>query len=229
MDQLKIEKYTPELKANLINDLKAFNKLSKWCKKIQIRIEKNIFELSKIQNETSIINGKQTVYVPKQPQKTKMETNLIQIQLQSFKNIKRDDKLDKYIQTDDIYEQKYERKYHDVFLFGENLSKFKTIYERIDEINRCVGVKNLEMVLPILDKQSKMIKYKLRVKSYEDYKKLMIRWPQDSFETGVFVKSKPIELKIFIHGVKKNLKINQISSIVKEITENYGIFNIKRL
>ncbi|CAF0855910.1 unnamed protein product [Brachionus calyciflorus] len=36
-----------------------------------------------------------------------------------------------------------------------------------------------------------MIKYKLRVKSYEDYKKLMIRWPQDSFETGVFVKMLP--------------------------------------
>ncbi|CAF0727711.1 unnamed protein product [Brachionus calyciflorus] len=62
-----------------------------------------------------------------------------------------------------------------------------------------------------------------KLKTYDDYKKLMIRWPQDSFETGVFVKSKPIELKIFIHGVKKNLKINHNSSIVKELTENYDL------
>ncbi|CAF1079818.1 unnamed protein product [Brachionus calyciflorus] len=113
--------------------------------------------------------------------------------------------------------------------YAQNLSQFKTIYNRIDEINRCVGVNNLEMILPILDKQSKIKNYKLRVKNYEDYKKLIDRWPQDSFKTGVIAKSKPIEFEILKHGVKKNRKINHHSSIVKELSNRYGIYNIRRL
>ena len=127
------------------------------------------------------------------------------------------------------FEQKYQRKFYDVLLDGENLQEFKSIYERIDEIERCRGVKYPEMVLPIMNKSSKNVNLKIRVKNYSDYNLLIDKWPHDAFKTGVKAYSTPPNLKILILNVKKSLKIKPGFRITDELYHKYGLYNVKRI
>ena len=62
---------------------------------------------------------------------------------------------------------------------GDRISEYLNIYERLDEIKRCTGVKNVEMVRLIVDKVSHKTKLKIRVKELLDYKALSKNWPLD--------------------------------------------------
>ncbi|CAF0713127.1 unnamed protein product [Brachionus calyciflorus] len=127
------------------------------------------------------------------------------------------------------YEKIYHRNFYDVILTGESINEFKTIYDRIDEIERCVNVKNPLMALPIKSKSSKNIKLKIRVNNYDDFEKMLQIWPVDAFKNGVSVK--PVEYKkellIIVDGVKKSLKMNSLEII--ELGNNYSLSKIKRI
>ena len=70
-------------------------------------------------------------------------------------------------------------------LYGDSLHKFPSICDRVDEIEKSIGVKRPLMVLPIVNKSTKKVKYKIRVDNYEDYTTLIGTWPLNSFKTGV--------------------------------------------
>ncbi|CAF0790746.1 unnamed protein product [Brachionus calyciflorus] len=106
------------------------------------------------------------------------------------------------------YENLYPQSYYDFFLYGENINEFPTIYDRVDEIKRCFGVK---------------------VKSYRDFKTIASEWPKDAFKTGVKIVTKPLNLKVVILNVKKKFKIGNNIPEIKKITDEYGLFNVKRI
>ncbi|CAF0734314.1 unnamed protein product [Brachionus calyciflorus] len=130
--------------------------------------------------------------------------------------------------NEEDYEISYRPKFYDLFLYGKNLNEFPTIYNRVDEIKRCVGV-NPDMVLPIFNKSSEIVKYKVRVKNYKDYRALVSEWPNDAFKTGVKIVSKPLNLKVVILNVRKKLKIANNIPEIKKLCQKYGLLNIKRI
>ncbi|CAF0869601.1 unnamed protein product [Brachionus calyciflorus] len=92
-----------------------------------------------------------------------MIQRITRLQIEGYKNCEQNSTNEKN------YYIVYPKKFYDVLLYGKNLSDFSTIYDRVDEIKRCVGV-NPEMVLPIFNKASQIAKYKVRVKNYNEFK-----------------------------------------------------------
>lgn len=128
--------------------------------------------------------------------------------------------------NEDYYVQKYKRVYYDVILSGNGISSYTNIYERIDEINGCTGVKSPEMVRPIYETKTENTRLLIRVKNFLDYKSLTKNWPSDSFKTGVKAHSKSPQLKVNILNVEKKLKASQHKM---ELGNKYGLCNIRRI
>ncbi|CAF0879676.1 unnamed protein product, partial [Brachionus calyciflorus] len=119
---------------------------------------------------------------------------------------------------------KYKRDYYDVILYGDGLSEFKNIYERIDEINRCTGVKNPEIVRPIEEKKSKISKLLTIVKNYFEYKSLTKTWPLDSLKTDVKVYPKTPKLQIIVLDVNRKFKVSQDNMQIKKLRSISGLY-----
>ncbi|CAF1079405.1 unnamed protein product, partial [Brachionus calyciflorus] len=152
-----------------------------------------------------------------------MTTNIIKYQTNTTKsmtNIEHDEEFN---------ERKYKRDYYDFELIGNGISGYSNIYERIDEIKRCTGIDNLEMVRPIVEKNSKNMKLKIKVKEYSDYKTLTKEWPLDSFKTGIKIKKSYPNLKVIVLDVQRNFKANQDNIEIKALQDNYGLYNIRRI
>ncbi|CAF0796992.1 unnamed protein product [Brachionus calyciflorus] len=109
------------------------------------------------------------------------------------------------------------------------INEFTSIYERIDEIQRCHGAISPEMVLPILDKKSKNVKLKIRVKSFEEFKSLIGEWPSDAFKAGVKAKSIVPNLKVVILNINRKIKINRNSEWTRELEKKYCLHSVKRI
>lgn len=222
------------LRHSLYNDFITLKKVEKWTKNILNRIDKRATQLESYFPTYFECKEKHTVknfFKPKQNDLPKNSTKMV---MNMFKNQSQDDKTtnkEKYSIKclEELYERKYERKYYDVLLFGNGLDQYSTIYERIDEINRCTGVKSPEMVRPIVDKFSKITKLKIRVKKYDDYQALLSIWPIDSFKTGVTTQSALTNLKVLIMNVERKIKIGKDETEVKELCSKYGLNHVKRI
>ncbi|CAF0895034.1 unnamed protein product [Brachionus calyciflorus] len=129
---------------------------------------------------------------------------------------------------EDMYELYYQRKHYDVIIQAESLDEFSDIYERLAEIENKTGVRNPEMILPIKDKNSKIIKLKIRVKNLSDYK-ILLDWPLDSFKTGVNVFPVAHKYGVIIENIEQKIQINQKNADIIKLANRYNLFNIKRI
>ncbi|CAF0705613.1 unnamed protein product [Brachionus calyciflorus] len=116
------------------------------------------------------------------------------------------------------YEQKYLRDYYDIILSGKGISEYSNIYERVDEIKRCTGIKSVEMARPIVEKLSMNTKLKIRVKEFHHYKALCNNLALDSFKTGVNIFQSDPNLRVVILDVPRKFK-----------TSKYGLNKIRRI
>ncbi|CAF0997527.1 unnamed protein product, partial [Brachionus calyciflorus] len=186
-----------ESKSSAKKDLITLNKLKKWTRNVEQRIKRNsnlnLFEKKEVNPCLKNTNSNSN-------QVSKMVQRITKQQMEANGNDEQNSQKEKN------YEIMYPKKFYDVLIFGDNLSDFPTFYNRIDEIKRCVGV-NPEMVLPIFNKLSQIVKYKVRVKNYNDYRNLLGEWPKDAFKTGVIIQTLPKNLKVVIQNVKKQLKV----------------------
>ncbi|CAF0834483.1 unnamed protein product [Brachionus calyciflorus] len=206
------------------NDIATLKKVQKWTKNILNRIRKNTEKVANNLNEEKQFNNEQTA-------EKKIKNRIVPMMIS---NISKQQLTNVYL-TDhqkhdkEYYEQKYKQDYYDVIICGDRISEYSNIYERIDEIKRCTGVKSFEMVLPIFDKVSNKTKLKIRVKELLDYKALNMNWPLDSFKSGVKVyKTTPI-LKVVILDVTRKFKTSLDNNEINDLINKYGFKKIHRL
>ena len=218
----------PSLQAeiNLKNDISTLKKVQKWAESILLRIAKHSNGNSNYQCDQNKSNNQEIIN-----QKIKKSTKIsTEIALSIIKNQITNTVPNNFNDYDeDYYEQKYKRDHYDVLLHGNGISAYTNIYERIDEIKRCTGIKSPEMVRPIIEKSSKNTKLKIRVKDYLDYRSLIQTWPLDSFNTGVKADPALQKLKVIVLDVERKLKINQDNIEIKELENKYGLYNVHRV
>ncbi|CAF0919996.1 unnamed protein product [Brachionus calyciflorus] len=202
-----------QLQKILKNELTTLRKIEKWAKKLRDRIEENRMKMKCLKSDSLLMTQKHKMV--KQKLISKMNTTFIKYKNQMAKRIaeiqhrnKRKDKISNE-KDDKYYEEIYERNYYDVSIFGKDLDKFSNIYERMDEIKRCIGVTRPEMIRPVMEKNSsKIVKMIIRVNNYKDFKLLTGEWPLDSFISGVKTQANVPELKILIFNVDRKIKIH---------------------
>ncbi|CAF1011912.1 unnamed protein product [Brachionus calyciflorus] len=123
-------------------------------------------------------------------------------------------------------ELKYNRNKYTVIIHGNNIEEYSTnIFDRLDELKRCVGVVNPLLILPFIDKVTEVMSLKVTVNNYQDYLKIIGKWPLNAFKSGVSIEPLPHNLTVIISNVDKDLNLNNDKQI-KHIEKIYGLMNL---
>ncbi|CAF0886252.1 unnamed protein product [Brachionus calyciflorus] len=223
-----------QLQKILINEITTLSKIEKWAKKLRDRIEENSMKMNCLESDSLLMTQKHRMV--KQKFISKMNPTFIKYKNRMTKRIaeiqhrnKRKDKISNE-KDDKSYEEMYESNYYDVSIFGKDLDKFSNIYERMDEIKRCTGVTRFEMIRPVMEKNSsKIVKLIIRVNNYKDFKLLTGEFILDSLISGVKTQANVPKLKILIFNIDRKIKIHQGSTMIKKKSDDYCLFNIKRI
>ncbi|CAF1124551.1 unnamed protein product [Brachionus calyciflorus] len=127
-------------------------------------------------------------------------------------------------------ESKYNRNRYSVMIHGNNIETYSTnIFDRLDELKRCVGVSNPLMILPVVDKDTEVTSLKIVVDNYHDFLKLTGKWPNNAFTSGVSIESLPPNLSVVITSVEKDITISNEDKRIKHIEQVYGLSNVERI
>ncbi|CAF0951752.1 unnamed protein product [Brachionus calyciflorus] len=127
-------------------------------------------------------------------------------------------------------ELKYNRDKYSVVIHGNNIEDYSAnIFDRLDELKRCVGVLNPGMILPIVDKDTEVMSLKVTVNNYHDYLKLIGKWPTNAFKSGVNVEPLPYNLTVVISNVDKDINITSSDTRIRQTEKVYGLTNFERI
>lgn len=132
----------------------------------------------------------------------------------------------------DILEKIYPRSEYGVYIYSQDLDKFSNVMSaRLNEINRCVKVKDVEEIQMVKNAKTNDYAYRIKVNNFKDYCKLRNgkNWPRNAFKNGVTVETMPPDLTVNIIAVDKHLSLNQDCSELIELRRRFGLINVERI
>ncbi|CAF0811981.1 unnamed protein product [Brachionus calyciflorus] len=126
--------------------------------------------------------------------------------------------------------QKYPRKVYEVILTSDCFSQFESIHSRLTELIRCLGIHSPLSFQPVIGENDKKLnKMKVQVENFMDFKKLLGRWPEDSFKCGVTAEPVPPKLVVNILNFEKNNNLEKKAKKISELETIYVLVNVERV
>ncbi|CAF0820346.1 unnamed protein product [Brachionus calyciflorus] len=120
----------------------------------------------------------------------------------------------------------YPRKEYGAIIRGRKIQDFyKDIHKRINELNRCVNIKNPLLIQPVESEEDTYLK--VIVDNYLDYTKLFGKWPKNAFKAGVEVFPMNTNLQLIILNVDKSIMVDQKS--LMDMEKRYGLVDVERI
>jgi len=132
------------------------------------------------------------------------------------------------------YDLRYIRPVYDFYIIGTGLKNFcEDINRRHNEISRCTGIPiaNIITSSPRIDHHTKMLYYKVAVKTLNDFIKALCAWAPDAFENGIKSTRAPIEfLRVTILDIEKkhNLIGTDATTTISNAEKYWSIKNLQR-